>query len=261
MPKDLQCLAQIQEKTEFTFLLHRSIDSTNSEAKRLAERSCPEWTVVIADAQRSGRGRHGRSWLSPEGVNIYMSIILRPSARTFHYNLIGLAAGLSVLEAVRETLKGTKKELYCKWPNDVLFNSKKISGVLSEAGFKGSRPDYIVVGVGVNVNMTREQIPLELRGAATSLAIETGERYNRGLLIKEILGNFRGYYSMLETDSTLIVKRWSENSLTISSRVRAYTHEGVIEGVAEAIDERGFLVIHTDGGMRKVSSADIIHLR
>ncbi|NOY64900.1 MAG: biotin--[acetyl-CoA-carboxylase] ligase [Nitrospirae bacterium] len=265
MPKDLQCLARFQEETEFKFLYYTSTDSTNSEAKRLANLSYPEWTVVLANEQTSGRGRHGRNWHSPEGRNIYMTIILRPPSEEFHYNLINLSAALSVLEGIREVMEIERVSpppiASCKWPNDIYLGDKKVSGILSEATFKGNAIDYIVVGIGINANITQEELPHELRGIATSLAIETGRHYSRGQLIKSILRNFEKNYRMLYTDKDYILNTWGQNSSTLFKKVKAYTNEGLIEGLAEGIDERGFLIIHTPEGKKNINSADILHLR
>lgn len=263
MPSDLQCLALIQEKTDFNILFYKTIDSTNLEAKKLSGESYPEWTVVVADHQLSGRGRHGRTWHSPEGKNIYMSLILRPHGFRFPSNLLSLVAGISILESIRDFLKKDNKQysLTCKWPNDILFNFKKVSGILSEAVFRGSNIEYIIVGIGVNVNMSFDDMPEELRTTATSIYIETGRAYERGILIKKILEKYKIFYRMLYTDREGLLRIWSENSDTLSRKVRAYTVDGVLEGIAESVDERGFLILETETGRKVISSGDIIHLR
>ncbi len=194
-----------------------------------------------------------------------MTIILRPPSGVFHYNLISLVAALSVLEGIKEVMRREEVSpvpcVSCKWPNDIYLGGKKVSGILSEATFNGGIIEYMIVGMGINVNITQEELPYELKDIATSLAIETGKLYSRGRLIESVLRSFEKNYKMLYTDKNHILKSWIQKSSTLFKKVKAYTNEGIIEGMAEGVDERGFLIIHTPEGKKTITSADILHLR
>lgn len=270
MPRDLQSLAVFQEETDFYRIhLYDVIGSTNDILYRFAEDGHPEGTVIVANAQEQGRGRLGRSWFSPPGVNIYLSILLRPKAFGFQPTLITISASLAVVEAIRGLekpkfeIKDSKfYNVWSKWPNDIYFADKKLGGILTTASLRGVEGSFFVIGIGVNVNMRREDIPQDIRDNATSLYIEGGDVTDRGRLIASMLKSFQVYYIQLNKEPDTIVSSWCGISKTINSRVRAITQRGEIHGIATGIDERGFLRVIQDSGEEiMLNSAEVVHLR
>ncbi|MDD4356941.1 MAG: biotin--[acetyl-CoA-carboxylase] ligase [Smithellaceae bacterium] len=147
------------------------IGSTNEEAFRLGEEGAPEGTVLIAESQTSGKGRMQRVWYSPPGANIYTSVILRPPAGTMKATQIPIAAGVAAAETLNELCPG---KAWIKWPNDVLIGGKKVCGILAQIKMSGQAVDFVVVGIGINVNLGRKQFPRDIQAIATSMAIEAG---------------------------------------------------------------------------------------
>ncbi len=269
LPEDLQSLAAFQEETDiYRFCFYDSVGSTNDVALKLAREGCSHGTVVIADSQERGRGRHGRTWYSPPGVNIYMSIILNPGVITFHPALVTLSASLAVVNAVNSCLLSQSREgvpsveVWPKWPNDIYCNHRKLGGILTEASTVRERIRFMVTGMGINVNMQADRIPPDFRDNTTSLYSETGEVFDRGRVIVMILESFSSYYTLLFDDPASVIALWCKISHTINSYVKAVTPQGNIYGTALGLDNRGFLRLGKDSGEEIIlSTAEIIHLR
>lgn len=246
-------------------MYYDNVISTNEIALSYARDGYQEGTVVLANAQQKGRGRHGRHWISPPDKNIYMSIILRPGMRNIPHTLITIATSLSVLKAIKSVLQAYGRdstvEIWCKWPNDVHIGEKKISGVLTEAKIIGNAVEHLVVGIGVNVNMPPEDFPPEIAEHATSIYKETGLRLDRGRLISDILRRFGTFYDMLYKDREGLLTAWTGSCKTIGSYVKVITSKKEVVGKAIGVNEQGFLQVQTDRGIDTFSSADVIHLR
>ena len=163
-----------------------SIGSTNSKAKELAEGGKVHGTVVISEEQTSGRGRIGRDWLSPKYKGIWMSIILRPNIITENISKITLLGAAAVQKAIMKM--GVKTSI--KWPNDIVINSKKVCGILTEMSGEIDHINYLVMGIGINVNLEKEDITTDLKDVATSIKIESGKPMDRKLLLANILNIF-----------------------------------------------------------------------
>src|SRR5664280_1167963 len=173
---------------------HPEIGSTNDEAFRLGLSGAPEGTAVIADSQTRGKGRLQRVWYSPPGSNIYTSIILRPNFAPDQAPQISIAAGVAVAEILNEYCPG---HVQIKWPNDVLLNKKKICGILAQMKTSANGIDFVVLGIGINVNIGCDQLPPDIRTIATSLAIETGREIARLELIISLYENLAKWYKQL----------------------------------------------------------------
>lgn len=171
-----------------------SLDSTNTEARRQAPHE-EQGTVIISEQQTAGRGRLGREWVSPKGVGIWMSLILKPELTTEkipQLTLIGAAAVYLAIEEAGIRLPG--KGLTIKWPNDVFLNGKKAGGILTEMQLRDHRPPEVIVGIGLNVNSREADFPDTLRNTATSFQIETGAAQNRQKITAEILNAYESLY-------------------------------------------------------------------
>jgi len=232
------------------------VDSTNSYASRLASDGAPEGTVVVSDRQTAGRGRLGRKWASPPGVNIYMSVILRPEIPPSEAPMLTLAASVAVAQALRG-LYGLQAEI--KWPNDVLMDGRKAVGILTEMSAEPDRVRHIVLGVGIDVNMTRESFPKELKNIATSVMAELGKKVDRAELVRRFLLELEKTYAMLTGGKKeAVLNAWRGLSCTLGRKVRVVTPRGEATGLARDIDESGALIVELGGGrVEKVTSGDV----
>lgn len=234
-----------------------STESTNTLAKELASEGCEEGTVIIADEQIGGKGRMGRSWVSPPKKGIWMSIILKPRIAPAKAPLITSMAAIAVARAI-EIVTGLKPAI--KWPNDILIDDKKVCGILTEMQGDMDAIHYVVVGIGINVNLDMEDFPQEIEDRATSLKIESGEFISRAKIIREVLKELEEVYAQyVKTgDSESIISEIEANSATIGKRIRVTGVNINIEGVAVDIaDDGALMVMLDDGQMRKIMSGDV----
>ncbi len=221
-----------------------SLGSTNDKARMLAAAGCENLTVIIADRQTEGRGRFGRKWHSPPGVNIYMSIVLAKISNPL-ITLLNYAVALAVARAVRES---AGIDVRTKWPNDLYCSGKKFCGILTESVSSGGRILYSVTGIGINVNQAKEELPDNIRENTTGISIERGGGVARGDIIIQVMQYLNYYLRLLETDPKVIRKEWCEISMTVGSRVNAVVADTLIEGEAVSLDEHGALIVRLDTG-------------
>ena len=231
-------------------------DSTNTLAYRLAEEGAAEGTVVIADAQNRGKGRLGRQWESPAGVNLYCSIILRPPIMPLHAPQLTFLSAVAVAEAI-ERSAGLAPVI--KWPNDVLVNGFKVAGMLNEMSAETERVEFLVLGIGVNINMRHHQFPADLRHPASSLAMEAGHEVGRLSFARTLLESLdRHYGRYLSEGYGPLRQAWLDRSAVMGRRVRVSGQQGDIRGTVEGIDEIGALLLRTAGGtLERVLAGDV----
>jgi BirA family biotin operon repressor/biotin-[acetyl-CoA-carboxylase] ligase len=234
---------------------YSEIGSTNDEAFRLGAAGAPEGTAVIADSQTKGRGRLQRVWHSPPGSNIYTSILLRPNFPPDQAPRISIAAGVAVAEILSTYCPG---QVQLKWPNDVLLNRKKVCGILAQMKASASDIDFVVLGMGINVNIGHNQLPLDIRTIATSLAIETGQEIDRQELIISLYENIAKWYKELtQRGFDAIKEKWLNLSPMIGKKVQVMFRDEVVRGKALGLDEDGSLIIlNLNGETVKVSAGD-----
>ena len=230
------------------------IDSTNNQAKVLAREGAKEGHLIIAEHQSQGKGRLGRSWQSPSGTGIWMSLILRPHILPKYASQLTLLAGLSMCEVIQEI---TGLEAKIKWPNDIVVNGKKVCGILTEMSAEMESINYIILGIGVNVNMAYfpEELPY-----ASSLAIEGKKEYSRKAIIKAFLEKFEIDYKVYkkQPDLTPIMERYEKNCITLNRKVKLLvSHEEVIAKATGISNEGELLVTLEDGTMKVVSSGEV----
>ena len=231
-------------------------DSTNTLAYRLAEEGAPEGTVVIADAQSRGKGRLGRQWESPAGVNLYCSIVLRPPIMPLHAPQLTFLSAVAVAEAI-ERSAGLSPVI--KWPNDVLVNGFKVAGMLNEMSAETERVDFLVLGIGVNINMRRDQFPPDLRHPASSLAIEAGHEVGRLSFARAFLESLDAHYERYLAEGYGPLRQaWLGRSAVMGRRVRVGGHGEETRGTVEGIDEIGALLLRTaSGDLERVLAGDV----
>lgn len=231
-----------------------TIDSTNTKAKELAleER---EGVLVVAEEQTKGRGRLGRDWTSPKGKGLYFSIILKPNMEAEKIGQITLIGAAAVSKALEEQGIGVK----IKWPNDIIINNKKVCGILTEIGFLSNKPHYCIMGIGINVNLDREDIPEGIRDKATSLKIATNKKISRESLLGSILNYFESFYVPFKEKGDILkpIEISREFSLLIGKKVRLIKGKQEEIGRVLNINEKGELVVKfSDGRIGEVFSGE-----
>ncbi len=233
-----------------------SVGSTMDETFRLAMDGAPEGTVVCAETQSKGRGRLGRSWVSPKGKGLYFSILLRPKFAPSQMAQLTLMTAVALSEAV-ERAAGVKADI--KWPNDLLVGNRKLAGILTELRAEMDQVKFVVVGIGINVNADAKFLVPE----ATSLKIETGKTLGRVALLQEILRSFEAWYGRIERNGfAAVLDQWKSRAGTLKRRVRVTDAAGVVEGIAFDLDTDGGLLIRQDSGaVVKKMAGDVIQLR
>ena len=234
---------------------YEKIDSTNTQAKRLAEEDAPSGTLVVSDCQVKGKGRRGRVWTSPKGEAIYMTILLRPQIRPDRASMVTLVMGLSVVQAIRNVLG---LETSIKWPNDVVLNRKKLVGILTEMSAQMDYIEYLVIGTGINANMTA--FSEELKDKATSLRMEMGRPVNRAALIAESMKCFEKNYEIFEKTQDLsgLMEDYQAVLANLNQPVRVLEPGHEYSGIARGINEKGELLVEReDGTVTAVYSGEV----
>lgn len=234
------------------------ISSTNDHARELAEEGADHGEVVIAESQTGGRGRRGRPWVSPPGLNAYFSVILRPDLPPARAPELTLLASVAICDALRQA----NVPAAIKWPNDLLAQERKIAGILTELAAEPESVRWAVIGIGVNVNAGRADFPPELRDVATSVLLERGAPAPRALFVAACLTALEDWLDRHAEEGFEPVRRaWRERSATLGRDVTVRTDGRDIVGRAEDVDELGALLVRTERGMERVLSGDVVHLR
>ncbi|WP_053366937.1 biotin--[acetyl-CoA-carboxylase] ligase [Bacillus sp. FJAT-27245] len=246
-------------KTRFigqAILYRETVDSTQKLALALAHENAPEGTLVVADEQTAGRGRMDRKWYSPKGTGIWMSLLLRPEIPPQQAPQLTLLAAVAVARAIEEAA-GITPEI--KWPNDLLINGKKITGILTELQAESDRIHSVIIGIGMNVNQTKGDFPDGLQELATSIAEETGNELSRPMVIREFCAQFEKLYLLyLEKGFYPVKLLWESYAKGIGGMIRARTYNGVLEGRALGITDDGVLELEDSSGkVHLIYSADI----
>ena len=231
-----------------------SIDSTNTKAKELAEAGHPSGTLVVADQQTLGRGRRGRSWESPAGTGIFMTLMLKPDINPNNASMLTLVAAMATARDITEV---TGEAAQIKWPNDIVMNGKKVVGILTEMSAQFDYINHIVVGIGINVH--NEEFPEEIAKTASSLLLECGHRIHRASLIEAFLEEFERLYAVyLETeDMSGLQKEYDSLLVNRGRQVRVLDPKEPFEGKAMGITKKGELIVDTWESRKLVSSGEV----
>jgi BirA family biotin operon repressor/biotin-[acetyl-CoA-carboxylase] ligase len=235
------------------------LDSTNDYARKLAEQGGMEGEVVIAESQRRGKGRLGRSWVSPPVRNLYFSIILRPKLSPLHAPQITLMSAVALAESIQSFISVVPE---IKWPNDILVDGKKLAGILTESSCAADRLLFVVLGIGANVNFPPEEMPAAIRQSATSLMTLCGRPVDRSALLLELLRSLDRCYGDLEREGFApMAERWSSFFRLRGKRVKVEMLDQVVQGKAMGIDSDGALLLEDDTGARqRIIAGDVIPL-
>jgi BirA family biotin operon repressor/biotin-[acetyl-CoA-carboxylase] ligase len=236
-----------------------TIDSTNSRAYALALQGAKEGEIVVAESQEKGKGRLGRDWFSPRFLNLYLSVILRPSIPPHQASLITLMAAVATADAI-ERFSGPKP--FIKWPNDILVKGRKMAGLLNEIHSEVDRIHFVILGIGINLNVHGEMFPKEIRSTATSLKIETGQIVSRKLFLQVLLEELERWYSLfLKEGGHAILKAWKDRAQIIGRRVKVTSFGEILTGRAVDLDSNGALILKTDKGQRRIIAGDVEYRR
>ena len=232
-----------------------TIDSTNTKAQELAEKGYPSGTLVVADKQESGKGRRGRSWVSPSGTGIFMTLMIKPDINPNNASMLTLVAALAVAKAITSV---TGEEAMIKWPNDIVVNGKKVCGILTEMNAQFDYINHIVVGIGINVH--NESFSEEISQMASSLMIEAGgKRFHRAQIIAETMSYFEQYYdTFLKTqDLSALVREYDKLLVNRNKSVRVLDPKEPFDGKAMGITPKGELIVDTWESRKLVSSGEV----
>ncbi len=233
--------------------------STNDVMERLARDGAKEGVVVFAETQTKGRGRLGRQWVSPKGKGLWFSVLLRPKLAPHAVTRVTLGTATAVARAIR---KQTGLVPQIKWPNDILFGEKKAAGILTELNAELDTVKYVIIGIGVDVNLAADDLPSALRPIATSLRIEAGHPVSRAALAAEILRQLDYDYRRIMTDFDEVADEWVAQCSTIGRQVSIQLGLETVHGRAEALDSDGALLLRTSHGrLERIMGGDVSVLK
>nr|WP_238996476.1 biotin--[acetyl-CoA-carboxylase] ligase [Paenibacillus pinistramenti] len=231
-------------------------ESTQDEVRMLAEQDAPEGTLVIAEEQTKGKGRMGRTWYSPPGNGLWMSLLLRPSLPLGSASQLTLMTAVAVCRAIRTV---AKVDAGIKWPNDILIGGRKSCGILLESSGEDERIKYCIVGIGIDVNMQADELPDELASIMTSLRIEAGQIVDRAQLAGGIMNEMEKLYNLyLDEGFGPVAALWEALSVSLHKEVTVRMVNRELSGTAVSLDPSGALVIQlANGDTEKVFSGDV----
>ncbi|MEO8457541.1 MAG: biotin--[acetyl-CoA-carboxylase] ligase [Chloroflexota bacterium] len=251
-------LPNVEDALETDFIARRllyytSTSSTMDIARAEADADASEGTTVLAEEQTAGRGRFGRTWVSPAGKNLYFTVILRPTVQ--QVRLLGIISPLAVALAIEETTGLTPQ---IKWPNDVLLAGRKVSGILIETEFSGSDPKYALVGIGINVNFEIEP-DSEIADIATSVKQELNAEANREAILAAALNHIEALYAA--PDPPAVIEAWKSRLETLGREITLTFRNEAISGHAEDVDDAGNLILKLANGTMRTFEAGEVSLR
>lgn len=255
---DAGAITDVLQTTTFgkTLTVEGEVPSTQDLARAAAEKGAPEGFLVVAEQQNSGRGRMGRSWVSPYGKGIWMSMVLRPQVPIHCAPQLTLLTAAALCRSLRRV---TGLPIGIKWPNDLLIEGRKISGILLESAAEDERLKYIIAGVGISVNLMEQDYPEDVLQKAVSLRIAGGRSFNRTAIIADFLSEWEQLYELfLKEGFTAIAAIWESMAVSLGKTVKLVTPQGEITGVPESLDESGAIrVRREDGSLATIFSAEM----
>lgn len=238
---------------------YKETDSTNVRAKELFRKGASHGTLVVTEGQTQGRGRMGRVWESPKGEAIYMTTLLKPQIHPTEASMLTLVMALSIARTFQEMygIETGQNGVQIKWPNDIVLKKKKITGILTEMSADMDEVHYVIIGTGINMNMTT--IPEELQQKATSLFLETGKKLKRSQVISKAMDNFeQDYEKFMESHDLRFLKEdYQKFLVNKDAQVRVLDPKGEYTGIARGINDKGELLIEKDGEIITVYAGEV----
>lgn len=250
---ELNKLKVLYPNTKFYFF--NEIDSTNNFCKRLANEDFSTPTVVLSDTQTCGRGTKGRRWISPKNTGLWFSILLKPN---FHPKFLGTIPLLTAT-AIYESLCEFDIKSSIKWPNDIFIKDKKVCGILTESNLSVSSIDYLIIGIGINVNLSLNDFNPDLKDTATSLKISYNKDFNRFDILNVILKNFsKLYYNLTEDKVKFIIEKYKANSCVLNKKVSLhYNNTYEIVTPVDVMNDGSLLVKDTNNKLKQIYSGEV----
>ncbi len=232
-------------------------NSTNDVVEKLARDGVKEGVVVFAESQTKGRGRLGRKWLSPPRKGLWFSVLLRPDFQPQETTQLTVVSATALRRAIK-TVCGLAAEI--KWPNDLLIGGKKVAGILTEMSAEVDRVRHVILGIGVDVNQTAAEFPVELRKLATSLRLEAGAEISRAELATEILRELDFDYARVNAGTfSVVADEWEAACVTIGKNVTVHVGDRKFRGHAESLDDDGALLVRTEyGHLERILGGDVM---
>ena len=236
----------------FRLIAYETIGSTNDEAKRLAHEGAAEGLVVCAERQTAGRGRRGRTWVSPSG-NLYASTLLRPNCRAATAAQLGFVAALGIAGAIVEL--APRVALSCKWPNDLLASGRKVSGILLETEMvAGERPDFVVLGIGVNLASAPRDTPYP----ATSLANEGAPGIAPLAMLAAFIRHFAEWLILWRSEGFVPIREaWLARATGLGEPIQVRLERDTLDGRFLDLDGDGALLLGMPGGSRRIAAGEV----
>ncbi|MBC2723619.1 MAG: biotin--[acetyl-CoA-carboxylase] ligase [Desulfosporosinus sp.] len=236
--------------------LYREVTSTNSIAKHMAKYGAGEGTIVMSRSQSSGRGRMQRHWSCPPGKGLLLSMILKPEISVQFVPQFTLLTAVVVAETIK-TVTGFRAGI--KWPNDIYINGKKVCGILAESSFSRAKIEYLIIGLGINVNLSIHHLPPDCQDTSTSLSLELGQNVSRIKLLKQFIiswdEHIRGF---LKAGHPYLRSKWIENNVTLGQNVTVNKGNHSINGLTLDISEKGGLIVRlSDGSLHEYLAEDV----
>lgn len=257
---DVITVEEITSQIKTDYLARRVLyfpvtDSTNLRAKQYAEEEESNGLLIIADEQTKGRGRKGKNWNSPSGENIFMSLLLKPEIAPKSASMLTIVAALGVMAAIEQMTGLTVK---IKWPNDIVINRKKVCGILTEMNSEMDYIHYVIIGIGINVNI--DNFPEEIKEMASSLYLALGKKVNRSQLICAVMEQIERYYNkfLKSGDLSSMQKEYNKKLAGINGQVKIMEEEAELIGISKGITKTGELIIELpDGSRREIVSGEV----
>ncbi len=237
------------------YFYYKVIDSTNAQAVRLAKEGAPNGTLVVAGEQSAGRGRKGKEWLSPPNGNVYFTLLLRPFFAPDAASMLTLVMALAVKNAVEELCDS---DVRIKWPNDIVINGKKVTGILTEMSLSGKEIAYVIIGVGMNVR--KQTFEKDLQDKATCMEMEAGKEISEEILLQRVLEHFETVYGMFQNELNLspLLEEYNKSLINKDREVRVLDPAGEYTGIARGINKKGELLVQlSDGTLREVYAGEV----
>lgn len=236
---------------------YQEVTSTNDIAREIAKSGCSEGTIVVSEVQTAGRGRLARQWFCPEGKGLLMSMVVRPQIPAQNVPQLSLLAGVVIAETIK---KVTRCQAGLKWPNDVLINGKKVCGILAESSIsaKGTL-DYVIIGIGINLNMDKTDLPAECHDTSTSIKMEIGKGVSRLAVLRQFIITWEENYRIfLQEESNYLFEKWINNNVTLGRTVTIARESETTSGLAVGISGKGGLLVKLpDGDLEEYLAGDV----
>lgn len=233
-----------------TFRHYDELGSTNDEARRLAGKGVPEGVVVVTECQTAGRGRLGRRWVSPASKGLLFSVVLRPDMPLSDAHMLTIVAGVAAAEALEKLVE---KRVAIKWPNDLILDDRKVGGILMEVAGEQDLVEWVVLGIGLNVNTEYREFPVQIRKTATSMMMATERCYDRSEVLGDLLASISAHYTYaLRNGFDRCLSGFRERDYLYRRTITVETRQGPVVGTAAGIDDRGALLVEL--GQRRIRS-------